>query len=392
MSFMGPDNNAFEAFAIEASKPYTEAMRAPAHGMTPQVDFLLPVYNAADTLDETLESLVRQTFGDFRVIVIDDGSSDASADILAQWQRRDSRFVVEHQANSGIVSALNRGLALVEAQFVARIDADDICFPERLAVQHAYLLAHEDCAAVGCRVSHIDGLGRAVAGLPQPGDPALADPCAVPAREPYLIHPFMMARTSALRQGGGYRPVPHSEDSDLFWRLSEHGRLHNLPATLGQYRLHGKSISGGSVIDGRVMAVGSRLGALSAALRRRGHADIDFSHNLRLRLQKAESLTAMSAIVEPLVPLSERPLFRLGAGIKLLELTGYRPYEIDFGDCHFIAGELAALPMLASANRKEVRWHLAATAARLLRKGRFREAAVLAPPSLFPRIVRHLVR
>jgi len=361
--------------------------------MSPRsVDFLVPVYNAAATLDATLASIAGQDHDDFRVILIDDGSTDDSPRILAGWQARDPRFEVIRQANTGIVGALNAGLAAVTAPFLARMDADDICFANRLTAQLDYLARHPDCVAVGCRVEHIDSDGALLTGLPQPGDPGLADPAWFPAREPYLIHPFLMARTAAIKACGGYRNVPHSEDSDLFWRLSAHGRLHNLGEVLGQYRLHGNSISGGSVLEGRIMAVGSRLGALSAMRRRMGKADIVFTAHLRKRLHQAGSLEAMCELVSGLIAADELPGFRLGAAIKLLELAGYRPYEVTLEDCAFITMSLRQAPCTDPVNRREIDWYVARTTARLLRGGHWRSAARLSSVRLLPRIAVHLLR
>ena len=158
---------------------HKQARSGPGRGRsmtTSGVDILIPVYNAQDTLEQSLRSVAAQTHSSFRVIVIDDGSTDRSGELLDQIARNDPRFLVVHQANAGIVAALNRGLALVDKPYVARMDADDLCKPERLASQVAYLGANPDCIAVGCRVVHIDEHGETIRGLPQPGDPGAADP------------------------------------------------------------------------------------------------------------------------------------------------------------------------------------------------------------------------
>lgn len=350
------------------------------------IDVLIPVYNAADTLDETLASLCAQTMGDFRVVAIDDGSSDMSARILADWMARDSRFTYLTTANGGIVAALNRALALAEAPLVARLDADDLCAPDRLEWQSEFLAAHPDAVAVGGQVKHIDAVGAPVSGLPQAGDPGLADPNRIPAREPYIVHPFLTARTEAMRGAGGYRNVPHSEDSDLFWRLRDRGSLHNPDRLAGQYRMHGGSISGGSVVNGRVMAVGSQLGALAARRRAAGEDDEGFGDDLITKLTKAETLDAMCAIVVPIVGAAERDHFRLACAIKLLELAAYRPYEIDSSDAVFIADALrdGTALTLPDGNREEIRWYATRAAARLMRDGKLAVARRLLPPKWWP--------
>lgn len=348
--------------------------------MTALIDVLLPLYNTADTLDETLRSLAAQTEGDFRALLIDDGSTDETSAVIAGWAARDPRFVAVTKPNSGIVDTLNLGLSMVTAPLVARLDGDDVCLPERFAAQRAYLDTHAECVAVGCRIEHIDGAGRPLLGFPQPGSPESADMDRVPAREPYIVHPFLMARADALAASGGYRRVPHSEDSDLFWRLAGRGRLHNLAQVLGRYRMHLHSISGGSVTNGRIMAIGSQLGAQSARHRRDGKADLIFDGDLIGALKAAGTLAAMIDHVAAMIEPSELPFFRLAVGIKLLELADYRPYEVESEDCAFIAAHLEPVVWSLSAeNQRDIFWYLSRTGSRLIRQGRFRDAATLVP-------------
>ena len=350
------------------------------------IDVLVPVYNAAATLNDSFESLAMQSLADFRVIAVDDGSTDESATLLSDWAARDSRFTFISKPNGGIVAALSAALARVTAPFIARLDADDLCDPARLERQHHYLTQHPCAVAVGGRVSHINERGAAVDGMPHPGDPGEADPWAIPALEPYIIHPFLMARTDAMRAAGGYRHVPHSEDSDLYWRLRDHGTLHNLDEVVGQYRLHSGSISGASVVNGRVMAVGSQLGAWAARQRERGLADPGFGTDLIQRLVAAQSLTAMCKAVAGIIGEAELPRFRLASGIKLLELAGYRPYEIDADDARFIrhAFQNGTELALSQSNSATIHWHISQAGARLLMAGRPRIALSLLPPGLWP--------
>lgn len=352
----------------------------------PTIDVLIPAYNAASTLDAAITSMAGQTVSDIRILVVDDGSADETPDLLAAWAARDVRVQVLRKVNGGIVEALNHGLAQCAAEFVARFDADDIAYPQRLRAQLDFLRTHPDYIAVGCDVDHIDEQGVPIAGLPRPGSPEGADPLWFPAREPYLVHPYVMMRRAAVMAVGGYRPSPNSEDSDLYWRLEESGRLHNLPERLGQYRVHGSSISGASIVNGRVMAIGSQLAALSAARRRNGRTDLAFAATDAAALKSAGSLAAMVEVVAGRLDAGELPRLRLAAGIKLLELAHYRPFEIEVQDAIFIRAALAHSNMAAPDNRGHVRWHVTQTSARLIRKGRLREALMLAPPGFLPRV------
>jgi hypothetical protein len=180
--------------------------------------------------------------------------------------------------------------------------------------------------------------------------------------------------------------VPLSEDSDLFWRLQEKGGLVNLPDVLGRYRVHTASLSS-SILNGRVMAVGSQLGALSALRRRAGKPDLALPKELHGELKAAATLEAMVAIASKQLDAQEAAHLRIAAGAKLMELAGYRPYELEASDCAFIRAALPLAATLAVQNRKDVMWHVTTTAARLIRKGRIGDALRLAPPAAYPRTV-----
>ncbi len=349
------------------------------------VDVLIPVFNAASTVRESVASMAAQTVADIRIVIVDDGSTDETPAILASMAAADPRIVVIRQANAGIVDALNAGLARCSAAYLARFDADDLAYPHRLARQLAYLARHPACVAVGCDVDHVDERGAPIEGLPRPGSPSAADPAWIPAREPYLVHPYLLARRAAIAAVGGYRHAPNSEDSDLYWRMAEQGRLHNLEERLGRYRVHQKSVSSASIVGGRVMAVGSQLGAISALRRRAGREDLAFSREDPGALRAAGTLEAMHALAAARLEPAESDRLRLAAAIKLLELAGYRPYELEASDCAFIR---AALPLAAAHPaqvRGEARWHVTHAAARLLKAGKRKEALTLTPPRYYPR-------
>ena len=108
----------------------------------PDISVLLPCYNAAATLEETLISLQAQSFSDFEVLCVDDGSTDQTPAILKRWSKKDSRFVVVKKEHCGVIQAANTGLSLCQAPIIIRMDADDRCHPERIQLQREYLLEH----------------------------------------------------------------------------------------------------------------------------------------------------------------------------------------------------------------------------------------------------------
>lgn len=348
------------------------------------VDVVIPARNAAATIRSAVESIQRQTVRDLRMIVIDDGSTDETAAILAALAAEDPRIVVLAGPHEGVVGALNRGLEQSTAEFFARQDADDIACSDRLARQIGYLRENEDCVAVGCDVCHVDELGRPVGTTSHYRSPDLAKPTWVPALEPYLPGPFFLARRAAMEAAGPFRPMHVAEDSDMCWRLQEVGRLHNLPEILGDYRLHPNSVSSRSIRHGRVMAVCSQVAALSAQRRRSGRPDLPFSREIMAQQDQLSSLAALTELAGRGLDQDERHWLELATGAKLMELALYRPFELDHEDCDFIALALRHSGGLPEANRASLAQMRLSMAVRLSERGRLAKAAKLVPRHRYP--------
>ncbi len=209
----------------------------------PRLSVLLPIYNAAATLEEALRSLAAQRFREFEIVAVDDGSTDATPRLLAAWARREPRLRVLRQPHQGIVAALQAGLAQCRAPLVARMDADDIALPQRLAAQVAFLEAHPQVAVVGCQVAPFppqavrEGLRRYLAWQ----NALLSD--ADIRREIFIespfTHPSVAFRRAAVVAVGGYRDPGWPEDYDLWLRLYLAGaRFAKLPQVLLRWREH----------------------------------------------------------------------------------------------------------------------------------------------------------
>jgi len=350
--------------------------------MAARVDVLMPAYNAAATVADAIASLLTQTVQDIRVIVVDDGSTDATREILAELARKDSRLFIIAKANAGIVEARNDSIRHADAEFIACLDADDIASPDRFERQLAYMAANPNCVGVGGKVEHIDERGARIEGMLQPGPPSEADPNKAPALEPYIMHSTLMARR-APAAALGYRHVPNSEDSDLFWRLAELGDLVNLPDIFGRYRVHTASVSS-SLVNGRIMAAGSQLGALSALRRRAGRPDLHFTRQLHEDLKAAWTLDAIVERAGAELDADERVRLRIATACKFMELARYRPFEPEVEDCTFVRGALPLASTLTRMNQREVSWLMTNMAARLIRKGKYGEAFALTPPMSYP--------
>ena len=207
-----------------------------------KVSILLCVYNAASTLQEAVDSILAQSFGDFELIIVDDGSIDGSAELLAAYRDADKRVSVVTQRNVGMVGALNRGLAACGGDYIARMDHDDRAWPDRLAHQIAYLDANPAVVAVGGQVRIIDATGKTRRlGQYPVGCSAVRNILSVSSP---FAHPAVMMRRHGLLSVGGYRSAfEYAEDYDLWLRLSEIGQLDNLPEIVLDYRWHGANVS-----------------------------------------------------------------------------------------------------------------------------------------------------
>ncbi|WP_419815354.1 glycosyltransferase family 2 protein [Glacieibacterium sp.] len=358
-----------------------------------RIDVLIPVYNAEATVRSAVESICAQTERSILIHIVDDGSTDATPRILAELAGDDARIRIHHKPNGGIVDALNYGLGFCTAEYIARHDGDDLAYPERLAVQLDWLTQHPDAVAVGAGVRHIDEHGQPTGEVVRLISPDLADPCQVPSQEPYIIHPFLMVRRAAVEAAGGYRHVHHAEDTDLYWRLSEHGRMHNLPDVLGDYRVHSNSVSSASIVNGRIAAAYAQLAALSYRRRKRSQPDIAFPKGLH-RLHEAKDLAQVMAVAGADLEPEEMQYLREASAAKLLELASYRPFELEASDCRTI-GEIArqGLGHLTRNNSALQSRRLSGTAARLAAAGRMTDAMALLPPGLLPSFAaRYMLR
>lgn len=223
--------------------PPRGAIERPHHD-APRVTVLMPVRNVAPFLDTAVESVLRQTFPDFEFVIVDDGSSDRSAAIAAGFH--DPRIRVVRNATSlGLARSLNRGLAMSRGEYVARFDGDDVCAPERLAAQVAYLDAHPGVAAVGAQAAMIDVDGRRIWWASQrvPTTDLGVRWCQM--FETPVIHGAAMFRRAVVQDElGGYdESFRVGEDADLWRRLARRHAIVNLPDSLVARRVHPWSTS-----------------------------------------------------------------------------------------------------------------------------------------------------
>lgn len=204
----------------------------------PKISVVMPVYNAQKYLREAIESILNQTFRDFEFIIVNDGSSDASGQIIKTYE--DSRIILISQTNAGIVRALNTGIYTAKAECIARMDADDISMPNRLELQYDFLQNHPECVAVGSNAAVIDQNGNYVYTSCQPLN-CQAINQAVPTTP--FFHSSTMYKKESFQRVGGYADFHSMEDVVFFNKLTKLGSLKNLPDVLIKYRLVPTAIS-----------------------------------------------------------------------------------------------------------------------------------------------------
>jgi glycosyltransferase involved in cell wall biosynthesis len=207
----------------------------------PPLSVLLPCRDAADYLPQAINGLRMQTFRDFEVVAMNDGSADNTADLLERWAARDDRVRVVHLERVGLMAALQTGVGLCRGALLARADADDVAHPSRFAEQVEYLDSRPEVAAVGTQVRYFPwgavgwGARRYQAWLNELTEPEIV------ARDAFvecpIAHPTLMVRRYAFEKIGGYQTKAWPEDYDLVLRLHTSGaRLANVPRVLHFWR------------------------------------------------------------------------------------------------------------------------------------------------------------
>lgn len=214
----------------------------------PKISVILPVYNADRYIHESLDSTLGQSVSDFELIIIDDGSTDKSLTILRDYAEKDSRILLlENEHNIGLVNSLNRGLAIVRGEYIARMDADDVNLPNRFALQIQYLEQHSEVGVLGTNMKFIDDNGF----FTNEGRPIYSQPVS-PNMIKWMLHwncgiyhsTVMVKRNVLDRTGFSYDPdFQHAEDRDLWIRLSKNTVIACLPEVLVYYRRIPSSIS-----------------------------------------------------------------------------------------------------------------------------------------------------
>jgi glycosyltransferase involved in cell wall biosynthesis/O-antigen/teichoic acid export membrane protein len=220
-----------------------QSYRRPALPRPMPVSVVMPTFNRANYLDSSINSVLRQTHADFEFIIVDDGSTDGTSDLLERYAKRDGRITVIRQPNSGVAASRNCGARNAAFDLIAVMDDDDIMLPERLECQTSFLNAHPEVSVATSFAYLIDEVGNIIGKC----CPTIDIAGGISQRRPTLflelLHAATMFRKSDFLQVGGYRS-PINEDRELFGRFITHGyQIAVQPRYLYQVRRHASNIS-----------------------------------------------------------------------------------------------------------------------------------------------------
>jgi len=228
--------------------------------MTPLVTVLIPTFNYAHYLPDSVASVAEQTFRDFEVVVVDDGSVDDTAAVVAGLRCPNLRYV-RHEQNRGLPAARNSGLAIARGRYVALLDADDAMKPSNLARKVEVLERHRDVALVHGPVEPMDEQGRPLGRTRANGNGEVR----IENLFPRILHgntiacSSVLARKDAIDEVGAFDPrLRYAEDWDLWVRLSHGFEFAYLPEPLVRYRIHVASMQWGAWKGGSDLAAGER--------------------------------------------------------------------------------------------------------------------------------------
>ena len=312
----------------------------------PPLTVAMSVYNGERFLAAAVRSVLEQTFADFEFLILDDGSTDSSAAMIREFAQADSRIRPILRENRGLVASLNQMLEVARAPIVARMDADDICRPDRFARQMAFLAANPDHGVVGSWSEDIDEAGRPWRACGVDHGVTNAELQEVAQRGGQLmVHPAVMYRKHIVQEVGGYHAAfRHCEDYDLWLRLASETKMANIPERLLCYRHYPQQVSKTHVTE---QSVGAAVSYEAWRARQAGRSDPTADLD---RLPPIESLDALFGEAG----VSSRVRARVTRGI-LHSRTALRDGGLDI-----------VLRHVADGGARDGLWR---TAARLIRYG-----------------------
>lgn len=208
-----------------------------------KISLIMSVYNGEEYLSEAIDSVLGQSFTDFELIIINDCSTDSTSDILAHYTALDSRVKVHtNEVNLRLPSSLNKALSIAQGKYIARMDADDICLPDRLEKQYTFMETHRDIALSSCRFMTLKNGVISSGGCGGRTDHESIKALLLVTNP--ILHPGIIAKADIIRALGYDKNFTCTEDMELWSRfvMAQH-KLEILPEYLMIYRLHDKQIT-----------------------------------------------------------------------------------------------------------------------------------------------------
>ncbi len=242
-----------------------------SNDFAPKVSVLMSCYNGERWLGEAIKSVLNQSFENFEFIIVDDGSTDNSSEIIKRFAEQDTRIIVITKSNTGLSDSLNVGIQQARGEWIARLDADDICEPERLEKQLTKVGGNPDLVYVGSGLYEIGECGNISKTFHYPeGHRSLLKNLTTTRKFP--PHSSAFYRTEIVRSIGGYRgTLRRAEDHDLWLRLVDIGMLAAIYEPLVKIRKHSNQISHDE--EGKRQIIDARAAYCSYWLRHHGYPD-----------------------------------------------------------------------------------------------------------------------
>jgi glycosyltransferase involved in cell wall biosynthesis len=210
------------------------------------VSIVMPVYNAETYLAEAIDSILSQSFTDFELIIINDGSKDGSGDLIRAYTDPRIRYL-ENDRNRGVIFTLNKGIQACSAPLLARMDADDISLADRIGKQYRFMNTHPHAVVVATKVELINELGKPIGYWKEDNaHSSLQDIREFLPVNNCIAHPSIMARTSVMKEMTYMDHQPGAEDYDLWLRICARGlEIHKIPEVLLKHRILPSSVTRG---------------------------------------------------------------------------------------------------------------------------------------------------
>jgi glycosyltransferase involved in cell wall biosynthesis len=207
----------------------------------PKITVLMPAYNAGKYIREAIESVLQQTFTDFELLIVNDGSTDNTADVIQSFN--DPRIVMIYQENKGVSLALNKGLQYARAPYIARFDADDVCIAERLQLQYNFMMDNPEYTVLGSAANYMDMDGNFLFTSTPPAlhneDIQQLEPSVCP-----FIHSTVFYKKEVILNAGGYNEHAYTFEDHFLWaNILKKQKAYNFPQPLIKLRLNPESIT-----------------------------------------------------------------------------------------------------------------------------------------------------